>query len=431
MDKNVNLNTKQLLAYEQIRSGRNVYLGGSGGVGKSFLVQYIMKMFANKAVLAAPTGIAALNIGGSTINSLFKLPLHILTEEDFGVKQKVYDLFNVHSPVKMLIIDEISMVRLDKLHAIDKILRKCRMVDAPFGGLQVIVVGDFFQLSPVLGTNEKHPYFSVYRSEFAFGDRLWFTATFEYIELTEVVRQTDVLHIEHLQRIRKKSEGYQESVDFFNALSEHNYATVTATVPLVLCSTNAAADKYNIENYNFIDEKEFSYTGMIKGAFNPKDVVSPIDLKLKLYTKVVFTANGADGYKNGQTGYIIDINKDNITVLIEDSEEEVKVVQHVWRLYDTVVVNGKLTKTEIGSYTQYPLKHGWAVTIHKAQGLTLSNGLLDFGQGCFAPGQAYVGLSRIKDIHTFAFSHPMRYSDVIVNEQVVRFYEDNCIGYVG
>jgi len=425
----MSLNYKQGEAFKRVLSGENLFIGGSGGVGKSFLVRHIIEKLGDSTVLLGPTGIAALNIGGATIHSVFKFPLGILTKRDMSrVHQKVHDLFDKKGPVKRIIIDEISMVRSDLFKAIDQQLRKARRLNVPFGGLQVIVVGDFYQLPPVVTRNEKKHFFSEYRSQFAFSGDTWVQGQFSYIELDEIMRQSDEVFINHLQNIRKKTDNYVSSVNFFNYWAKRNTESVLENDPVFLCTVNKTADTINDENYEELDEEEKVFYGTVSGKFPSRP--SPENLKLKYGTKVLFTANDKDGqFKNGEVGYVIGFIGDKIQVVKEDTEEELLVSKNTWEERDyTIGDSGGLQSFPIGKYTQYPLKHGWAVTIHKSQGMSLDNAVLQMGQGCFASGQLYVALSRLRTLEGMGLIDYISEADVIVDPQIQRFYDDGCVG---
>lgn len=425
----VSLNTKQSEVMKKVISGDNLYIGGPGGVGKSFLIREIMNGFGGSTVLLAPTGIAALNIGGATVHSVFKLPLGILTKSDHNnVSQKVHDLFDKNGPVKRIVIDEISMVRQDVFKAIDIQLRKARRLNIPFGGLQVIVVGDFYQLPPVVTNNEKKYFFKEYDSQFAFGGETWSQGSFNYFELDEIMRQTDGVFIGHLQRIRQRAPGFEESVRFFNNWAIPNTEAVLEEDPVFLCTINRVADQINQENYNSLDEKEYMFRGEVEGKFG-NNKPSPENLGLKFGTKVLFTANDVNGqFKNGETGYVTGFVGKSVKVLKESNEQEILVDKHTWEERDYAVNGGSLISFPVGKYKQYPLKHGWAVTIHKSQGMSLDNAVIQMGRGAFASGQTYVALSRLRTLEGMGLIGNILPSDVIVDPAISDFYKNGCRG---
>lgn len=422
----MSLNVKQSQAMKNVISGNNLFISGPGGVGKSYLVRHIIDKFPESTVLLAPTGIAALNIGGATIHSVFKFPLSVLTKKNHSrVHDKVHELFGKDGPVKRIIIDEISMVRGDVMEALDQQLRRARRLNIPFGGIQIIVVGDFYQLPPVVVNREKKAYFSMFDSPFAFGGNAWAEGGFEYIELDEIMRQSDDLFISHLQKIRQKLDGYVDSVKFFNRIGHKNASNVIDNDPVFLCATNKNADMVNSENYSVLDGEERTFRASVSGKFEARP--SPEWLKLKYGTKVIFTAN-SDNYKNGEVGYVVGFLGDKIEVIKESDESTVFVEKYKWEEREYTVNDGKLSSYPVASYNQYPLKHGWAVTIHKSQGMTLDNAVIDLGRGAFTSGQTYVALSRIKELDGMGIIGDIRPQDIIVDREITEFYQNGCRG---
>lgn len=422
----MSLNQKQKVAMQKVIEGKNLFISGSGGKGKSYLVRHIMDKFEDSTVLLAPTGIAALNIGGSTVHSTFKFPTTILTKKHYTrVHDKVRELFDKSGPVKRIIVDEVSMVRADMLECIDQHLRRSTRMNIPFGGIQLIVVGDFYQLPPVVANLEKKAFYSMFDSPFAFGGNAWAYGGFEYIELEENMRQSDEVFRGHLEKIRTKAIGYKQSVEFFNAIAKANTEDILQNDPVFICTTNKSAETLNTSNYEELEGEERTFRGSISGKFDTRP--SPEYLNLKVGTKVIFTAN-KDEFKNGEIGYVAGFLDDKIEVIKEDTEETVYVEKHRWEDREYTVSNGDLTSFPIGSYIQYPLRHGWAVTIHKSQGLSLSNAVIDIGRGAFTSGQTYVALSRIRSLAGVGMISPIGTSDIIVDKAVQEFYANGCVG---
>lgn len=421
------LNEKQNSAILAVSQGKNVFLSGSGGVGKSVTVRKIIEMFNTSTVVMAPTGIAALNIGGMTIHSAFKLGHKILLKSDANkINPKTEQLFSTSSPVKRIIIDEISMVRSDILRIIDLQLRKIRRNNRPFGGLQIIVVGDFYQLPPVLTDNEKDVFNTEYDSPYCFSTETWAECDFEYIELDQVMRQTDLEMINHLNAIRQKDDNYKESVDFFNKYGVANAQDVLDTDPVFLCSTNKSAMQINTRNYSECEGEEKVFVGSRSTDFKGELPV-PQELELKFGAKVIIVANSPD-YKNGQIGYVTKFIGSKVQVLIEDTEEYIYIDSHTWEQVEYSVKEGVLTRDVIGTYRQLPIKLAWAITVHKAQGQTIPNAIIDMGWGAFAHGQLYVALSRVKSMQGFGLIKNIKYTDVIVDKDVREFYDNGCRG---
>ena len=421
------LTQKQQLGFDLFTQGKNIFIEGPGGVGKSVLVRRIKEHFGENTVFLAPTGIAALNIGGSTIHSTFGFNFGILTKRDHTrIKDRTRDLFAKNGPVKTIVIDEVSMNRADIFNTIDQVLRRIRGTDIPFGGIQIVTVGDFFQLPPVVTNKERHTYNEYYDSIYAFGSPAWATAEFEHVGLDEIMRQSDYEFIKNLMTIRSKAPGYKESVEFFNHHGLKNQQEVLDSDPVFLCAVNKAADTVNEMNYSELDGKEYTYQASINGKFSTRP--APQTLKLRYGTKVIMTAN-TDDYKNGHVGYVIDFIGDKIKVLLEDDEREVLVEKFRWEEIEYgTSPSGELKSYPTGTYVQYPMKYGWAVTIHKAQGQSLSNAMIDFGRGAFCHGQAYVALSRLRTLDGLGLVSKMFNSDIIVDDEVNEFYKNGCRG---
>lgn len=420
-----NLNEKQALAMEKIASGKNIYISGPGGHGKSILVESIKSRFEDSCVLCAPTGISALNISGSTIHSTFKLGTSMLTKKHWSsYSQKAEELFNKNGPVKILIIDEISMVRSDLLVTVDQQLRRIRRLNIPFGGLQVVVVGDFYQLPPVLQKSDEKVFNELYDSIFCFSNETWSSASFEHVELSQNMRQSDEEFRKHLGRIRKKSSNVEESIEFFNSNSILNKDYVYENDPIFLCAYNNSADDINKHHYEQLGGKELSFFAEKKGDF--KIYPSPQKLDLKYGTKIIFTCNGPD-FKNGELGYFVGQFKDKIHILKED-ETEVFVSKQKWENKEYEVAGEGLTTKVSGTYTQYPIKYAWAISIHKSQGLTLDDVVIDWSKGTFVSGQCYVALSRLRKISGLTMTRNLYASDIIISDEVNEFYKNDCKG---
>jgi hypothetical protein len=422
------LNDKQSYAMKQVISGANLFIDGPGGVGKSVLVREIMDKFSTSTVFLAPTGIAALNINGSTIHSAFKLPFNVLTKRDhLRINDKTLELFDKEGPVKRIVIDEISMVRADLFTCMDQQLRRIRRLNQPFGGLQVIVVGDFYQLPPVLTPKDKHWYEKEgFTSPFAFSTESWSAADFVHVELDQIMRQSDEQMISNLMKIRRKADGWEKSVQFFNSIGSDNKETVLDEDPIFLCATNKSANTVNELNYSELDGEELVSFAQKSGQFTSEP--APFELRLRYGTKVILTAN-TESHKNGQVGYVIGFIGDKIEVLLEDTEVKILVEKYKWEEMDYELgAEGQISRVPNGTYKQYPMKHGWGITIHKSQGQSINHAMIDTGRGCFAHGQAYVALSRLRTLEGLALLNPLMKQDIIVAPEINDFYENGCRG---
>lgn len=418
------LNQRQKYAESRILAGVNCFISGPGGVGKSVLVNQIRERFESETVFLAPTGIAAINIEGATVHRVFRFPLGFLSKYQCGcVAEKTEAVFCKEGGIKRIVIDEISMCRADLFRAMDIQLRKIRKLNKPFGGIQVIVVGDFFQLPPVLqkNTTEYKAFSQDFLSEFAFDSESWQEANFETIELNDIMRQSDFDFITALNSIRIKDKDYARHVNFLNQRAAQNDEISDQT--LFLCSTNKDADTINQHNFDEIEGESRTYTGTKWGSF--KGCLVPDVIELKVGAKVLICANG-DSYVNGQVGFVQSMSDTTIFVELEGYGQEVVAVKKAtWEERDYENNGDGAHAVVVGGFTQFPLKLGWAVTVHKSQGLSLDSAIIYNGRGFFCPGQAYVALSRLRTLGGLGMIKPLDLTDVIVDKRVVQFYEAN------
>lgn len=410
---------KQKYAMKRIESGANIFLTGSGGVGKSHIINQIVDDYT---IVCAPTGIAALNVGGITCHKAFGLPTTVATDKHktlSGMRNELFiELFGKDSPVKRIIIDEVSMLRKDLFELIDWKLKKVRESDLPFGGLQVIAVGDFFQLEPIVGYREKQYYKHIHGDEtFAFQSDSW---QFETIELTYVYRQEDKRQVAMLNEIRKGGDKVKRAI---NSIVNESLPYVNSASTLHLCSYNADADAINQYWYNLLQTPEYSFYGLRKGEWSDSELPVPEILKLKKGCQVIIVANDPDGeYVNGDRGIIKDFSHNTVGVLL-NSGTLVNVKAFRWSKVSYRKVNGKFIKEDDAEYQQIPVKLAYAISIHKSQGMTLDNVALNIGKGCFTHGQLYVALSRIKNLSNLQFVKPITIKDLIIRPEVNEFYE--------
>lgn len=415
----MSLNKKQQYAFDAVAAGKNVFITGSGGVGKSYLIEKLDQEFWDTSVLLAPTGISALNINGTTLHRAFGLPFHVATSEDwYKTSFKSRDLFGKASGIERIVIDEISMVRADMFVTLDKRLRAIRKVQEPFGGLQVVVIGDFCQLPPVVPTKDAVELYKMFDSPYAFYCQSWFDCEFETINLDQVVRQEDEADILILNKIRM-GEQVDTALKLINMITANTKKTADM---VTLCMTNQSADYINQHHYDQIEGEEFHYKALISGTIKERPVNE--NLYLKKGVRVMITANDPDlVYANGHCGEIVQINRFVIMVRL-DSGETVSVRKHKWEAQDYVTDgNGEAERKVVGTYTQFPLRLGWAITVHKSQGMTLDAVSLRMDSGSFVHGQTYVALSRVKSLKRLHIDRPLVESDVITDDDVVRFYK--------
>lgn len=404
----------QQVAIDAIQSGKNVFVTGGAGVGKSHVINQVSD---DKSVLVAPTGVAALNIGGSTCHSVFGLPFGLVTDKDMTtIKPSLREIFGKDGATR-LILEEISMCRADYLDLIDHKLRMVKGNSEPFGGIQVVCVGDGFQLPPIITNGEMKHFRRKYKSPYWFDSKVWKEGGFTPVLLEKVYRQEDEQQIALLNSIRVKDKNWQVAVQ---RLNEWCTAPHSEDV-LSLCNYNKDADVINKKFYSECTGKERFYKGIKTGKFKAGDCIVEEDLYLKEGCKVVICANG-EGYVNGQRGTVESFDSEGVVVAIEDGGT-VLVEPYKWERVSYSKLMGSLTKVVEGSMTQIPLKLGWAISVHKAQGMTLDGCRVDLGERSFSDHQTYVALSRVRDLKNISLARPVREDDIMVSEKVRRFYE--------
>jgi len=401
-----------------------VFVSGRAGTGKSTLIHYLRNVLNKNVVVVAPTGIAALNVMGATIHSFFRFPPRIIADEDI---KKVRDR-KLYSKLNVLIVDEISMVRADILDAMDKFLRlNGQYSDRPFGGTQLLLIGDLFQLPPVVTREEESVLFARrYTSPFFFSSKALQDCQLIPVEMTKIYRQNDSNFTDMLNHIRV-AENIGSVIPSINekccSRPENDSSLITLTC------TNAKADQINSKKLHKMPGEPRTFTGEVSGKFAVKDakLPSPLNLTLKPYAQVMFTKNdGQKRWVNGSIGRIIAIKNASLQVeLITDHPGAIHEVQRVeWKAYKFKYdyTEDKIKAVVTGQYTQYPLMLAWAVTIHKSQGKTLEKVRVDLGNGAFASGQVYVALSRCRSLEDLSLVRPIDMREVKCDERIKRFY---------
>jgi ATP-dependent DNA helicase PIF1 len=413
----------------------NLFLTGRAGTGKSTLLTEFRKSTKKRIAVLAPTGVAAVNVGGQTIHSFCGF------KPDITLK-KVKRLPDDNKKVKVLekldaiIIDEISMTRSDLMDCFEKFLRLNRRkngADLPFGGLQMVFIGDMYQLPPVVKSGEKRAFETLYKSQYFFDAKSFFHEAFHFIELEKVYRQSDDNFIRLLNTIRNNSVGDTEFAEL-NARYKKDDTGKSGRVikgkavrgggsfKVCLTSTNAKATEINEENLRELPGKEHVYTASITGKFDRSHMPTDEVLRLKDGAQVMLLNNDPGGrWVNGTMGIIDEVDgPEGITVRLETGEKCV-VSENEWDVFEYYVEGGALRTRTNGSFTQYPLKLAWALTIHKSQGKTFDEVIIDLGRGTFAHGQLYVALSRCRTLEGITLRQPLEKRHVIMDWRVVRF----------
>lgn len=422
-----NFNERQQLAFDTLVDGRNVFLTGDAGTGKSYVLQNYLKHCKKNGLdvlVTAPTGIAALNIDGVTLHRAFKAPIG-------PIIQPLKSVSSLLKNADAVVIDEISMCRRDLFEFVigqimyaNKIRRKNGIKD-----IQIIVTGDFFQLPPVIVGEERMVLTEHYGEDigygFAFQSPMWKACNFVCILLNEVVRQSDKEAIDNLNGVRR---GKINCLSYFTrhaAKSEIENA-------ILLCGTNKAVKEKNELELNNIQEKEIQYNAIIEGEVKDSDKMTDDVLRLKVGARVMTIINDMeDRFRNGSFGTILDLGENKIIVEMDDGQT-VELERYRWSikgysLKEVVNDNGekknKLEIDEIGSFEQFPLKLAYAITIHKSQGQTYD--AVNLNPYCWDCGQLYVALSRVKDVHKLYITKPLLSKYLVTSLEVVAFYKAN------
>ena len=400
-----------------------VFLTGRAGTGKSSLLNYFRKHTAKKYVVLAPTGLAALQVGGSTIHSFFGFPLRIMVENDPEIVKwsKSHPRFKILRDMNTLVIDEVSMLRADLLDAIDEMLRLNLDSTAPFGGKQVVFIGDVYQLAPVEGRHETeldgndrypNPYF--------FSARVFQQVMPRLIELKKIYRQNDENFIYLLNRIRM---GIAQQDDIAELNKSYGPQSDDKPFAITLTSVNYVADMLNQKKLMNLRTPSFSFAAKVEGKFHPRLFPAPASLVLKEGAQVMMVKNDLHGlWVNGSIGVIEKLSERKISVRFQDGQvHDVDPVSWENKVYAWDRSEKKITFDIVGTFVQYPIRLAWAITIHKSQGLTFDHVDIDLGKGAFAHGQLYVALSRCRTLEGLRLRTRLKPTDMIVDEAVDNF----------
>lgn len=422
------LSLEQAEVFQAIEGTRqHVFVTGRAGTGKSTLLNHLSWHTSKQIVIAAPTGVAALNVGGQTIHSLFRLPVGVIADHPIDQSDTVRKLLNT---IDTLVIDEVSMVNADLMDAIDRSLRQARQrpTDA-FGGVQIVLFGDPYQLAPVPGDSDERAYFAdTYRSLWFFDAKVWREADLRIFELREVHRQRDADFKFMLNAVRHG----QVTAEIAGTLNAMGARPAPDEGAITLATRNDSVNRINASALKRLSGRALTAQADITGDFGGRTYPADQTLELKVGAQVMFLRNDSAGeggprWVNGSIGTVTRIDS---TVYVDIDGEIHEVDPVIWEKYKYSYdpATKKLTKNVVAEFTQFPLRLAWAVTIHKSQGATYERAIVDLGSRVFSPGQTYVALSRLTGLDGLYLTRPLRPNDIIVDPNVRRFMQGEPAG---
>ena len=427
------------------QSSRNIFLTGKAGTGKTTFLKYIRENCPKQIAVVAPTGVAAINACGVTMHSFFQLPFSPFIPEAGGFRNQNETVTNQHSllsrlrmtiekkktlqELELLIIDEISMVRCDMLDAVDTILRHIRRRhNERFGGVQVLFIGDMFQLPPVVKENEWSLLKDFYDSPYFFDSLVIKEEQPVFIEFTKIYRQSEENFIRVLNQVRNN-----ELDDEGRSLLENRFSSEFRRIKddgyIILTTHNEKARIKNETELNGLGSKLFSYKAEVEGDFPESSYPVEEHLQLKVGAQVMFIKNDTEKVKryfNGKIGTVTELDDEKIIVQCKDDQDSIEVKKEKWEniRYSVEKTSRQLNEEVLGSFTQYPLRLAWAITIHKSQGLTFEKVIIDAGEA-FAPGQVYVALSRCTTLDGIVLRSRIRPMKMFTDQRIVQFSRSN------
>ena len=397
----------------------NIFITGKAGTGKSTLLNYFRKQTKKKIAVLAPTGVAAINVQGQTIHSFFKFKPSVTLQSI--KKSNEDDKKNIYKKLDAIVIDEVSMVRADLLDCVDRFLRlNGKIPDKPFGGVQMIFIGDLYQLPPVVTSQEKEIFQSQYKSPYFFSAHFFEHFKMELIELEKIYRQQDERFIRLLNSIRNKTTT-DEDIFLLNQRVNKDY--ITEDTYVYLTPKNVDATAINEEKLGQLKGQMYEFEARIEGTIGKEYYPTRPTLNLKAGSQIMMVNNdNKNRWVNGTMGKILRIDRQENIVAVElEDGQEVDVYPFTWEIHRFFLETGAIQSETIGSFTQYPLTLAWALTIHKSQGKTFKKVILDIGSGSFMPGQVYVALSRCTTFEGLVLKKPIQKKHIWLDYEVVKF----------
>lgn len=426
MNEEIELNESFLKSLEVAEnSNKNLFVTGKAGTGKSTFLSYFREHTHKEIAVLAPTGVASVNVKGQTIHSFFGFKPDINVHNVKKIRPKNVKLYK---NIDTIVIDEISMVRADLLDCIDVFLRKHgKNKNIPFGGIQMIFIGDLYQLPPVVSSREKLIFKDFYSSPYFFSSNVFKECEFEFVELEKVYRQSDLTFLEILNSIRNNNIT-DKMIENLNKRVKPDFVPDDDDFYVYLTTTNKMADYINAEKLSKIKNREFKYYGFVDGEFNESELPTTTELTLKVDSQVILLNNDSKGrWINGDIGRIIDIQQKrtepDIIIVELINGEIVEVTPFTWEMFEFYYdkEKKKISTDVVGRFTQYPLKLAWAITIHKSQGLTFDKLIIDIGRGTFSHGQLYVALSRCRSLEGLVLKRPISKKHILLDSRIVHF----------
>jgi len=424
--ENIEINEDFQRAIELVEnSNKNVFVTGKAGTGKSTFLSFLRKNTKKEIAVLAPTGVAAVNIKGQTVHSFFNFKPDITPHKVKEIKPKNPHLYK---KVDTIIIDEISMLRADLLDCIDIFLTlHGRKKNKPFGGIQMLFIGDLYQLPPVVTYKERDIFKEFYKTPYFFDAEVFNKCEFELVEFEKVYRQQDIDFVKILNAIRNNTVTEEELIKLNERVMPH-FIPSDEEFYIYLTTTNMMAERINSEKLSRIKGKEFRYYGFIDGQFTESELPTAQELTIKIDSQVMLLNNDSKGrWINGDIGRVVEIEKrktepDIIFVELTNGII-VEILPFTWEMYEFKYDSKKkkILSEVVGQFTQYPLKLAWAITIHKSQGLTFDRVIIDLGRGTFSHGQLYVALSRCKSLDGLILKKPVTQKHILLDRRIVKF----------